>query len=74
MLVVHERLEEEVVELSKTMNTTPTDVVSTGIELLKLALSREVVLRHPGNKEELIISLFEKIKPNIDLNTDQNVR
>lgn len=65
IMIVSEEFATEVESLSRKMKTNPKDVISAAVELLKLSLSREVILRKPDSDIEIKLPLFKSIDPEI---------
>lgn len=61
-MVVNENLANNVEDLQKKMHTSALDVVASALELLKLSLNNEVILRNPETGAEKKITAFKDIK------------
>lgn len=61
-MVVSEELARDVEELQKKMHTSALDVVASALELLKLSLNNEVILRNPESGAEKKVTAFKDLK------------
>jgi hypothetical protein len=61
LLVVNNQTAQEIEDLSKTMKTTPLDVINAGLELLKQSLNRDIILRQPNTGLEKKISTLRDV-------------
>jgi len=61
VMLVDKELAEEIRNLKTKLNTSSLDVVSAGLELLKMALNNEVVFREPETGRESKITVLSKL-------------
>lgn len=67
IMVVDQEFANEIDNLSKKMGTSSKDVVAAAIELLKLAMGREVILRKPNSDSEINLPFFKKLDSEVDI-------
>lgn len=72
IMLVDEQLAKDVERLSSKMQTSPADVVVTALELLKLTLGREVIIRKSKSNKEILLPIFKSIEPEINLEDDSD--
>ena len=67
IMVVDDEIAKEITRLSKKMNTPPSDVLLTALEILKMAFGREVSFRKPKSDVEIQMPLFKDFEPEINV-------
>lgn len=67
LMAVPEEIADEAKEISETMNTTPSDAIKLGLEILRYSLGREITISKNSEDVEMHLPILKNYRSLVNL-------